>query len=83
MKILYFARLRQQVGMGQEEVDVPAGVSTVADLIAWLKTRDEAFAAAFEDLRVIRAAVNQSHVPFSAPVKDASEIAFFPPVTGG
>lgn len=83
MKLLYFARVRQAVGKSEEEVDPPASVATVADLIVWLKARDEAYAHAFADLRIVRAAVDQSHVAFEAPVGSAKEVAFFPPVTGG
>jgi molybdopterin synthase sulfur carrier subunit len=83
MKILYFAWVRQRVGVGEEIVDVPAEVVTVSQLIDWLKARDEAYANAFADLRVIRAAINQSLVPLDAPLLGASEVAFFPPVTGG
>ncbi len=83
MKLLYFARLRQQVGIGQEDVELPEDVLTVADLIEWLKARDEAYAMAFSDLRTIRAAVNQKHAGFETAVLGATEIAFFPPVTGG
>ena len=83
MKILYFAWVRQRVGVGEEIVDVPAEVVTVWQLIDWLKARDEAYANAFADLRVIRAAINQSLVPLDAPLSGASEVAFFPPVTGG
>ncbi|HYN00467.1 MAG TPA: molybdopterin converting factor subunit 1 [Aestuariivirgaceae bacterium] len=83
MKILYFAWVRQRVGIAEETVDPPAEVTTVAKLIDWLKARDEAYANAFADLRVIRAAVNQSLVPLDTPLSGASEVAFFPPVTGG
>jgi molybdopterin synthase sulfur carrier subunit len=83
MKLLYFARVRQIVGKGEEEVELPAELSTVSDVICWLKSRDEAFASAFADLRTIRAAVDQSHAPFDVSIKGAREIAFFPPVTGG
>jgi molybdopterin synthase sulfur carrier subunit len=83
MKILYFAWVRQRVGVGEEIVDVPAEVATVSQLIDWLKARDEAYANAFADLRVIRAAINQSLVPLDATLSGASEVAFFPPVTGG
>ena len=83
MKILYFAWLRQRVGRGEEIVDLPGSVDTVAKLIDWLKTRDEVYAQAFADLRIVRAAVNQTVVSFDTPISDAREIAFFPPVTGG
>ncbi len=83
MKILYFARIRQIAGRGMEEVEIPASVSTVADLIEFLSARDPSLAAAFAERRTIRAAINQTHVPLDAPLAGATEIAFFPPVTGG
>ena len=52
-------------------------------LIEWLKGRDEGYAHAFADLRVVRAAITQAHVQLDAPLEGAHEIAFFPPVTGG
>lgn len=83
MKILYFAWVREQTGVEQEQIEVPAGVRTVSDLMAWLKTRGPGFAAAFARDGVIRAAIDRSHVKHDAPLAGAREIAFFPPVTGG
>lgn len=83
MKILYFARIRQIAGRAGEEVEVPATVRTVADLVAFLSARDEAVAAALADRRTLRAAVDQNHVALDAPIAGAREVAFFPPVTGG
>lgn len=83
MKILYFARIRQIAGKSSEEVDVPASVATVSDLIEHLSARDEAVAAALAERRTLRAAVDQNHVALDAPVAGAREVAFFPPVTGG
>jgi molybdopterin synthase sulfur carrier subunit len=83
MKILYFARLRQIIGRGQDDIDVPADVKTVSALVDYLKGRDEAIAAAFADLRTLKVAVNQSHASLDASLVGATEIAFFPPVTGG
>ncbi|MGI9404929.1 MAG: molybdopterin converting factor subunit 1 [Hyphomicrobiaceae bacterium] len=83
MKLLYFAWVREQVGVGEETVDVPGDVSTVSDLMAWLGTRDDGYAAAFARADVIRAAVDQEHAGHDAAISDAREIAFFPPVTGG
>lgn len=83
MKILYFAWVRERVGLGEEDVAVPEHVGTVAALIEWLNARGENYQAAFEDLRVIRAAVDQNHVQLDAPLNGAREVAFFPPVTGG
>ncbi len=83
MKVLYFAWLRTKTGTGEEEVTPPAEVADVSGLIAWLKTRSDGHAAALDDLRVVRVAVNQEYVPFDHPVKAGDEVAFFPPVTGG
>jgi len=83
MKILYFARLLQIVGRGQEEIDVPADVKTVSALIDYLKGKDEGVAAAFADLRTLKVAIDQSHSSIDASIIGAREIAFFPPVTGG
>jgi sulfur-carrier protein len=83
MKILYFAWVRERVGLGEETVMVPETVTTVAALINWLITRGENYQAAFADLRVIRAAVDQNHVQLDAALNGAREVAFFPPVTGG
>jgi molybdopterin synthase sulfur carrier subunit len=83
MKILYFAWVRERVGLGEEDIALPPSVGTVGGLIDWLNTRGENYQAAFQDLRVIRAAVDQNHVQLDAPLNDAREVAFFPPVTGG
>ena len=83
MKILYFARFRQIIGRGAEEIEVPAEINTVSMLIDFLKLRDERIAQAFDDLRTLKVAINQSHTSLNASLEGATEVAFFPPVTGG
>jgi molybdopterin synthase sulfur carrier subunit len=83
MKILYFAWVRQRIGIGEENVETPSNIRTVSDLIEWLKQRGEGYGYAFADLRLIRAAVNQTHVRLDHALEGAKEVAFFPPVTGG
>jgi sulfur-carrier protein len=83
VKILYFAWVREKTGKAEEVLDLPAGISTVADLVAWLKERGPGYAEAFARPGVVRAAVDQTHVQPTASVAGAREIAFFPPVTGG
>ena len=83
MKLLYFAWVRERIGKAEEQVDPPAGIATVADLIAWLAQRGEEYAHAFENAKVIRAAIDHRHVRADAAIKGANEIAFFPPMTGG
>jgi sulfur-carrier protein len=83
VKLLYFAWVRERVGKAEEEIDPPAGVATVGELVAWLAKRDEQHAFAFENANVIRAAIDRRHVRPEAPIAGAREIAFFPPMTGG
>lgn len=83
MKVRYFAWVRERVGLAEEDIDPPSGIATIADLVGWLTKRGEGYAYAFENPRVIRAAIDKSHVRADTPIKGASEIAFFPPMTGG
>jgi len=83
LTILYFAWLRERAGLGEETVALPEQVSTVADLIAWLRDRSPRHAAAFADARVIRCAVNQDFADPTTALRPGDEVAFFPPVTGG
>ena len=83
MKVLYFAWVRERVGKTQEDVKPPAGVATVGDLMAWLSRRGDEYAHAFDNPKVIRAAIDRRHVRADAPIAGAGEIAFFPPMTGG
>lgn len=83
LNLRYFAWVRERIGTAQETVVLPAGVITVADLLAWLKERGPEYAHAFERAEIIRAAIDQTHVPHETPVGTAREVAFFPPMTGG
>ena len=83
MKLLYFAWVRERVGKPDEEVELPASVRTVGDLVAWLQGRGEEYAYAFENANVIRAAIDRNHVKPDTAIAGAREIAFFPPMTGG
>jgi molybdopterin synthase sulfur carrier subunit len=83
VKLLYFAWVRERVGKPEEEVDLPAEVATVEDLMAWLSRRGDEYAHAFENPKVIRAAVDRAHVKAETAITGAREIAFFPPMTGG
>lgn len=83
LRLLYFAWVREAVGTGEENVDLPAEVDTVAALIDWLSARDEAHARAFADRGRLRAAVDQVFVPLDGGLDGAKEVAIFPPVTGG
>jgi sulfur-carrier protein len=83
MRLKYFAWVRERIGKTEETVEPPVGVQTVAELMAWLAGRGETYAHAFETPRVIRAAIDHTHVKPDAAIAGAREIAFFPPMTGG
>jgi molybdopterin synthase sulfur carrier subunit len=80
---VYFAWVRERIGKTDEEVSLPSDVTTVADLVTWLKGRGEEYEYAFENEGIVRAAVDRVHVRPDASIIEAREIAFFPPMTGG
>lgn len=82
MKLLYFAWLRQRVGIGEETVN-PQGVTTVRDLVDWLRQRGPEFTEALADIEAFRVAVNQEFGDMDTVLRGDEEIAFFPPMTGG
>jgi molybdopterin synthase sulfur carrier subunit len=83
LKLVFFARLREDLGTGAEQLTLPPGVSTVAGLRAHLVERGGSWAAALAQGKAIRVAVNQEMAQPGTPVKPGDEVAFFPPVTGG
>ena len=83
MKVLYFAWVRERIGKAEEVIEPPAAVRTVGKLIGWLTTRGVEYAYAFETPKVIRAAIDHTHVKPDTMIAGAREIAFFPPMTGG
>jgi molybdopterin converting factor subunit 1 len=83
MRVLYFAWLRERVGIAEETVAPPAAVTNVGELVAWLRGRSPQHAAALADPAVVRVAVNQDYAQADQTVGPDDEIAIFPPVTGG
>jgi molybdopterin synthase sulfur carrier subunit len=83
VKIRFFASVREKLGTDAEELELPAGVTTVADLRSHLRLRGGAWAEAFAEPRLLRTAVNQDMAQPAAAIKGGDEVAFFPPVTGG
>lgn len=81
MNVLYFAWVRERIGVPSEEVETQA--ETVGDLVRELRAREERYDVAFEDLAALRVAVDQKLTDFDAPIAGAREVAFFPPMTGG
>ena len=83
VQVLYFAWVRQKVGVAEERVSPPPEVADVAGLVRWLSGRSPGHAAAFENAGAIRAAVNQEFAAPDRRLSPGDEVAFFPPVTGG
>ena len=81
IEVLYFAWVRERIGLPRERIET--GAKTVSDLVDELRGREDRYAAAFEDLRALRVAIDQELTDFSASLEGAREVAFFPPMTGG
>lgn len=81
MEVLYFAWLRERIGLPRERIET--GAATVAELVAELRAREARYDAAFADTSALRVAVDQELADFDAPLAGAREVAFFPPMTGG
>ncbi len=83
MKLVYFARVREAVGVDHEERDLPDTVLTVADCIDWLTGESGNYATAFGERDRLRFALDQQMVGETTALEGAAELAIFPPVTGG
>jgi molybdopterin synthase sulfur carrier subunit len=83
VKVLFFAGLREQLGTGAEDLELPPGVATVAALRKHLEGRGGAWQTVFADKRLVRVAVNRDMAQSVSTIKAGDEVAFFPPVTGG
>lgn len=83
MKILYFAWLRERLNRASDEVFPPDHVMTLADLVTWLRSRDEALDLAMANPEIFKLSRDARIVPWDTPIAGASEIAILPPMTGG
>lgn len=81
IEVLYFAWVRERIGLPRETVETEA--ATVSDLVAELVAREDRYEAAFADMSSLRVALDQTLSEFDAPLADVREVAFFPPMTGG
>jgi len=83
VNILYFAKLREAVGVEAETLEINEN-SKVSDLLYFLQNREEKGSEYFNDKKnLLRVAINQKIVDSDHFISDGDEIAIFPPVTGG
>jgi molybdopterin synthase sulfur carrier subunit len=83
VKLVYFAWVRERIGRAEEEIEVPATVTTVSDLVGWLKRRGPEYEHALAEPKAIRVALDHVHAQGNAPLAGVREAALFPPMTGG
>jgi molybdopterin synthase sulfur carrier subunit len=83
MRLLYFAWVRERIGRGEEQLPIPVGVETVADLLGWLRSRGPEYAEALSEAASVRVALDRVHASPETPISGAGEAALFPPMTGG
>ena len=83
MKVRYFAWMKRTVGVAEEDVSPPAGVTNVGELIVWLRTRSPGHAEALAEGAAFGSAVYKRTATLDVKIAGAGEVAFFPPFTGG
>lgn len=83
MRIEYFAWVREKLGKQSENITLPEGVNTIADLLGHLASQNQHYAALFTDTTGLRAAQNDTLAPLDTPISNTDTIAIFPPMTGG
>lgn len=83
MNILYFASIRENIGISSETISCSSNIDTVNDLLTFLRTKGNNYKGAFSQTDLIRVAINNEYVGLDKKVHSADEIAFFPPMTGG
>jgi len=82
IRLFYFGRPRETLNTSGEIVEAPDGLSTLAELLAWLRARGQIWEQELAENRV-RCAINQEFAAISAPIRDNDEVAFFSPISGG
>lgn len=83
VNLVYFARLREALGLNAEQVALPDDVRSVERLTQWLRRRGGTWEAELAPGKRVRVAVNLEMAEPDTSIADGDEVAFFPPVTGG
>ena len=83
MNILYFSWIKDKLGKTKENITIDENIGSVAELITFLKSKDETYKEVFKDISSIRVSINMETANMEDPISINDEIAFFPPMTGG
>ena len=83
MRVLYFAKVREIIGLTEENINLPANVQTVEDFLDYLISKENKYDLALSNKEGIHIACDEDHVDKDFVLKNTKEIAIFPPVTGG
>ncbi len=83
IKLFYFAKVREVLGIDREEIDIESDIKTLAELVVFLKLRGSQWQSIFDMSSSYRMAVNQELVEANHTINANDEVAFFPPITGG
>ena len=83
MRVLYFAKVREIIGLTEENIDLPSNVQTVEDFLDYLISKENKYDLALSNKETIHIACDENHVDKDFILKNTKEIAIFPPVTGG
>ena len=83
MRVLYFAKVREIIGLPEENIDLPSNIQTVDDFLDYLISKENKYDLALSNKEAIHIACNEVHVDKDFILKNTKEIAIFPPVTGG
>ncbi|MFZ6744274.1 molybdopterin converting factor subunit 1 [Undibacterium sp. JH2W] len=83
IQLRFFASVREKLGMSEQKVSLPEGISTVGEVRALLVARGDVWAEVLAPGRALRMAYNQQMCEPDTQISEGAEVAFFPPVTGG
>jgi molybdopterin synthase sulfur carrier subunit len=82
IKVLFFARLREQLGTAALELPWSADIDSVGGLQQYLAAYRDNWGEILGAENIL-CAVNQQQAAADQAIADGDELAFFPPVTGG
>ena len=83
INIVYFAWVKERLGKAEEQVQLPANVQSISDLVEFLRRKDAVYGGVLSDVAKLRFALDQDFALYDAPLDGSKELAIFPPVTGG